>query len=143
MSEANLPAMRSHLEFRSNKFPPYEGEEEQINPGLWGKRLAEYLQPKLREHGIEAGEFYSEDWGWAIPIEHEAFPMWIGCGHQYEPDDAFLVFIEPSKPQIRKGLFKKIDTRADVERVAAALDMILRADPDIREIHWTQPDPGT
>ncbi|MGZ8898873.1 MAG: hypothetical protein ACXW3Z_02155 [Limisphaerales bacterium] len=136
MSEP-APAMRSHVEFRSNKFPPYEGEEDQINPGLWGKRLAEYLQPKLREHGIKAGEFYSEDWGWAIPVEHDAFPIWIGCGHQYEPDDAFLIFIEPSKPQIRQGLFKKVDTRADVERVASALDRILRADPDIREIHWT------
>lgn len=137
MSEDSIPEMRSHVEFRSNKFPAYEGEEEQINPGLWGKRLAEYLQPKLREQGITTGEFYSEDWGWAIPIEHEAFPMWVGCGHQYEPDDAFLIFIEPSKPQIRKGLFKKVDTRADVERVASALDNILRADPDIREIHWT------
>lgn len=69
--------------------------------------------------------------------------MWIGCGHQYEPDEAFLIFIEPSKPQIRKGLFNKIDTRADVERVASALDKILRADPDICEIRWTDPDPGT
>jgi phosphotransferase system glucose/maltose/N-acetylglucosamine-specific IIC component len=33
---------RSHVTFRSNKFPPYEEEEKQINPGLCGKRLAEY-----------------------------------------------------------------------------------------------------
>jgi hypothetical protein len=33
--------MKTQVEFRSSKFPPYEGEEEQINPGLWGKRLAE------------------------------------------------------------------------------------------------------
>ena len=33
--------MKTQVEFRSDKFPPYEGEEEQINPGLWGKRLAE------------------------------------------------------------------------------------------------------
>jgi hypothetical protein len=45
--------IRTHVEFRSNKFPPYEGEEEQINPGLWGKRLAEYkiiaADPDIRE----------------------------------------------------------------------------------------------
>ena len=138
MSEPKTSAVRSQVEFRSSKFPAFPGEEEEINPGLWGKRLAEYLQPKLRELGIRAGEFYSEDWGWAIPIENEAFPLWIGCGHQYEPDDAFLIFIEPSKPQIRKGFFKKIDTRADVERVAAALDNILRADPEIRDVQWTE-----
>ena len=42
-------AMKTQVEFRSNKFPSYEGEEEQINPGLWGKRLAEYLVQKLSE----------------------------------------------------------------------------------------------
>ncbi len=41
--------MKTQVEFRSNKFPSYEGEEEQINPGLWGKRLAEYLVQKLSE----------------------------------------------------------------------------------------------
>ena len=40
------------VEFRSSKFPPYEGEEELINPGHWGKRLAEYLVQKLSEKGI-------------------------------------------------------------------------------------------
>jgi hypothetical protein len=43
--------MKTQFEFRSSKFPPYEGEEEQINPGLWGKRLAEYLVKKLAEKG--------------------------------------------------------------------------------------------
>jgi hypothetical protein len=33
--------MKMQLEFRCSKFPPYEGEQEQINPGLWGKRLAD------------------------------------------------------------------------------------------------------
>ncbi len=31
--------MKTQVEFRSTKFPPYEGEEEEINPGLWGRRL--------------------------------------------------------------------------------------------------------
>lgn len=138
MSEGSIAEMRSHVEFRSNKFPAYEGEEAQINPGLWGKRLVEYLQPALREKGIKAGEFYAEDWGWAMPIENAAFPMWIGCGHQYEREDSFLIFIEPSKRQIRTGLFKKVDTRGDVEHVAAALDSILKQDNDIREVRWTE-----
>jgi hypothetical protein len=28
--------MKTQVEFRSSKFPPCEGEEEEINPGLWG-----------------------------------------------------------------------------------------------------------
>jgi hypothetical protein len=128
--------MRTHVEFRSSKFPAYEGEEELVNPGLWGKRLAEYLQSKMAENGIGTGEIYAEDWGWAVPLKHDAFPMWIGCGHYQEYEDGYLVFIEPSKPTVRKGLFRKIHTTADVERVAAILDRILSTDPQIRDVRW-------
>jgi hypothetical protein len=44
--------MKTQVEFRSAKFPPYDNEQEQINPGLWGKRLAEYLVEKLAAKGI-------------------------------------------------------------------------------------------
>ncbi len=47
--------MKTQVEFRSSKFPPYEGEQEQINPGLWGKRLAEYFVRKLSEKGDQNG----------------------------------------------------------------------------------------
>src|SRR4051812_42263708 len=43
--------MNTRVDFRSSKFPAYEGEEDQINPGLWGKRSAEYLVHKLAERG--------------------------------------------------------------------------------------------
>src|SRR5438874_11589792 len=47
--------MKTQVEFRSSKFPPYEGEQEQINPGLWGKRLAEYFVRKLSGKGVQDG----------------------------------------------------------------------------------------
>jgi hypothetical protein len=45
--------MKTQVEFRSDNFPPCDGEEEQINPGLWGKRLAEYLQENLPHQGLK------------------------------------------------------------------------------------------
>ncbi len=130
--------MKTQVEFRSGKFPACEGEEEQINPGLWGKRLAEYLQQKLRAESVDVGEIYAEDWGWAIPIKNnEPFATWIGCGHQDGEDDEFLCFIEPSKPAIRR-LFRKIDTFQAIGRLAAALDKILTSDPEIRDVRWVE-----
>ena len=67
--------MNTQVEFRSSKFPPYEGEEEQINPGLWGKRLAEYLVEKLAAKGISTDGMMAEDWGWFVPVRNEAFPL--------------------------------------------------------------------
>ena len=53
--------VQTHVEFRSDRFPAYDGEEEQINPGLWGKRLAEFLRDNLRTEGFETEEPIAED----------------------------------------------------------------------------------
>ncbi|HEX6813991.1 MAG TPA: hypothetical protein VF384_20375, partial [Planctomycetota bacterium] len=63
--------------------------------------------------------------------------IWIGCGNyeEYPHGDGFLCFIHPDKPAIRR-LFRKIDTTADVGRVANALEKVLRGDPEIRDVRW-------
>jgi len=128
--------MKTQVEFKSDKFPPYEGEEEGINPGLWGKRLAEYLQQNLPLHGLKVTCIGSEDWGWMVELENKEYPLWIGCGHQSGEKDEFLCFIEPSTPFIRKW-FKKIDTKNQINHVAAALAKVFESDSDIRDIKWS------
>jgi hypothetical protein len=129
--------MKTQVEFRSSKFPPYEGEEVQINPGLWGKRLAEYLVQKLSERGIRTTEIIAEDWGWYIPIENEGFRLALCCGHQSGDDDEFLCFTDPSTP-IMRSFFRKIDATAQLSKLTDALQQILSSDPDIRDIVWTE-----
>jgi hypothetical protein len=130
--------MKTQVEFRSSKFPPYEGEEEQINPGLWGKRLAEYLVQKLAERGIATEEIIAEDWGWYVPVSNDGFRLALCCGHQYGDDDEFLCFTDPSTPLVKK-LFRKIDATAQLTRLTEALQQILSSDPDIRDVVWTEP----
>ena len=132
--------MKTRVEFRSAKFPPYDGEQEQINPGLWGKRLAEYFKEKLAAKTIQTGEINFEDWGCVLPVTNEPFDLWIGCGHRYGDEDEFLCFIEPRKPFVRK-LLKKIDTREQVSRLAEAIGEILATDPDIRDVGWLADEP--
>ncbi len=131
--------MKTFVEFRSKKFPPYDGEEEQINPGLWGKRLAEYLVEKLAARGIKTLEIIPEDWGWYIPIENEGFRLAVCCGHQDGEADEFLCFTDPDKPVVKK-LFRKIDATAPLTRLTQALAEILSADPEIADVKWTEPD---
>ena len=132
--------MKTQVEFRSAKFPPYDGEEEMINPGLWGKRLAEYLVKKLSEKGVKSRQIVAEDWGYYIPIENEGFKLALCCGHQFVDDtDRFLCFTDPKSPVIRK-LFKKIDGTAEIARVTDTLQQILSSDPDIRDVIWSEPD---
>lgn len=121
------------------KFPPYDGEEDQINPGLWGKRLAEFLVVELKPYGIETEEIVAEDWGWYIPIKNERIRLAICCGHQNGDDDEFLCFTDPAKP-INRKLFKTIDVTNELERVVDAMEKILSSDSGITDIVWTEVD---
>lgn len=131
--------MQTQVTFRSAKFPPYEGEEDQINPGLWGRRLAEYLVARLAEQGIETEPLVAEDWGWYVPVKNEGFRLALCCGHQDGHDDEFLCFTEPSRPVVKK-FFKQIDATPQLTRVTTVLQQILARDPDIRKVVWSEPD---
>lgn len=127
--------MKTYVEFRSDSFPAYDGEEEEINPGLWGKRLADFLHDHLSVEGFETGEPFSNDSGWVVPVVNEQFSLWIGCGHYQEYPDGFLCFIEPHTPFVRK-FFKKIDAQERVSSLQKALDKVLDHHPGVREKRW-------
>ena len=130
--------MKTFVEFRSDKFPPYDGEEELINPGLWGKRLAEYLVERLPAQGVAPADIIPEDWGWYIPINDERRTLGICCGHQSGDEDEFLCFTDPQAPIVKK-LFKTIDVSAELTRLTDALRQILANDPDIVDVVWREP----
>ncbi|MGE5491700.1 MAG: hypothetical protein ACM31P_10500 [Actinomycetota bacterium] len=127
--------MRTHVEFISNEFPPYDDEAEQINPGRYGKRLADFLAEGLVAHSFKVKSVSAEDWGWMVEIENESFPLWIGCGNYEEFENGFLCFIEPSKPFVRKW-FSKIETLPTVERLASALESILQGSSKVSQLRW-------
>jgi hypothetical protein len=127
--------MQTYLEFRSDRFGAYEGEEQQINAGRWGKRLAEFLRDNLRREGFETEEPIAEDWGWMLPVTNDHFPLWIGCGNYEEYPDGFLCFIEPHTPFVRK-LLRKIDTQERVGSLQRAIDKILSESAGIRHKRW-------
>lgn len=128
--------MKTEVTFRSSKFPAYESEQDEINPGCWGKRLAEYLVEKLAGTSVHTEDPIPEDWGWYIPIKNERFRLAICCGHQQGDDDEFMCFTDPATPLIRK-LFKKIDATEELGRVVVELDKILSSDLDITDVEWT------
>ena len=124
--------MRIGVQFDSDAFPAQTGED-----GVFGKRLAEFFVAQLPRHGFAVKDYYPEDWGWEIALDNPGFPLYLGC--RGEEGVGFLCYISPDKPVIRRGLLrKKVDTRATVERLADAVDSILRHDARIRNIVWVE-----
>jgi len=129
--------MKTHVEFRSHAFPPYDGEEDEINPGRYGKRVAEFLARGLKEKGFESLDPLAEDWGWVVPIKNNGFNLWIGCGNYDEyPGDGFLCFIEPHQPKIRRWFLWTVDISARVSALQEAIDQVLSRNPAVRDKKW-------
>ena len=128
------------VQFKSKKFESYNNETEGVNysVGIFGKRLAEYLQKSLPRYGVIVAGIFAEDWGWCIEIAHdEKYFLSIRCANinENESNNRFLCFINPDKPYIRKW-FKKIDVRDNIKKVSNALNTILLEDPDIYDVSW-------
>lgn len=130
--------MKTHVEFRSDEFPPYDGEEGEVNPGRYGKRLAEFLVRGLKARGFEPLEPIAEDWGWMVPIKNAGFKLWIGCGNHDEYPDGFLCFISPHQPTVRKFPFLwQVETSATVTALHEAIDQTLTASAGVRDKRWS------
>jgi hypothetical protein len=120
--------MKTLVEFRSDRFPPYDGEDGQINPGIFGKRLAEFISDGLRREGFQPEELFTEDWCWIVPVKNEGFSLCIGCANYQEYPDGLLCIIEPHQPFVRRFL-KKIATRdrvVDPRRIRSAEGLMRR-----------------
>jgi hypothetical protein len=131
--------MKTHLEFTSTEFRAYPGEDEETNPGIFGKRLAEFLAENLPQQGFKVLCIGAEDWGWMVEIENKEFPLWIGCASYDGTETEFQCFIEPSKPFVRKW-FSKIVTGPIVETLSAALEAVLLQSGKVSGLRWLPND---
>ena len=72
-------SISSTLIFQSVAFPPEEGEDEQTNPGIFGRNLAHWVSGFLNEAGIAAGDVIPEDFGWCVPVETTPHHTFVAC----------------------------------------------------------------
>src|SRR2546426_8514214 len=67
------------LEFESSAFPVIPGEDEETNPGIYGKALAQWLAEHLRAAGFPTGNVIAEDFGWCVPVESQPHSLYVAC----------------------------------------------------------------
>lgn len=80
------------LEFESSAFAVIPGEDEETNPGIYGKALAQWLAEQLRAAGFSAGEAFAEDFGWCVPVKAKPHSLYVACASTGETPDQWRVF---------------------------------------------------
>ena len=72
--------MEAGFWFRSDLFQIQKDEDEETNPGCYGKALGNWLCRKFREQGYEVEDLIAEDWGWCVMCHRKGYLLWIACG---------------------------------------------------------------
>ena len=80
------------LEFESSAFPIVPGEDEETNPGIYGKALAHWLAEQLRAVGVPAREVIPEDFGWCVRVESRPHALYVACASTGEQPGQWRVF---------------------------------------------------
>jgi len=128
--------------FKSSLFEIEPGEDDEINPGIYGRQLASWLKRKLEGAGYAVDDVINEDWGRCLMCQRSPFALWVGVG---SVDDEARVDGEiPVKDAVvwhcfavtegglRLRMFgKKNEIEASRAKLDAALQSILRAEPAI------------
>lgn len=116
-------------------------DDELVNPGMYGKAFAQYLQKSLAQHGYQTPSVVCEDWGWWVSIAGLPFSCGIGIyGMRIdETDDLDLcvTVMTPPGKQWSWGRFRFIDTTAEVERLHRTIRSICDADDEVAVIAET------
>ena len=128
--------------FKSSLFEIEPGEDDEINPGIYGRQLAQWLKQKLEAGGYPVEDVINEDWGRCLLCQRSPFALWVGVG---SVDDECRVEGEiPVKDAVvwhcfavteggfRLRMFgKKNEIETSRAKLDAALVSILRSEPAI------------
>ena len=136
--------------FTSELFEVEKGEDEETNPGCYGKSLANWLCSKLIVLGYDA-EVIPEDWGWCIMCVYGDYLLWVGCGavqtdeleelieKEKTPLSSNIIWHSFTTIEIPFFMFKshirkwsgKLDIRSPLEKLNKDLDNIMQSEPRI------------
>jgi len=129
--------------FKSTKFEIEPGEDEEINPRMYGRQLARWLKQRLEERGYPVEDIINEDWGRCLMCSRDPFMLWVGCGNVTDYETAQPGYDPPMKEDVVwhcfataevffwKRLFRKVKTESAVSKLYADLGEILRAEPEV------------
>jgi hypothetical protein len=80
------------LSFESTAFPVAEGEDEETNPGIFGRSLAEWISSQLKQHGMSTTAVIPEDFGWCVPVADQPGKLYVACSSADEKGTSWQVF---------------------------------------------------
>lgn len=121
--------------FTTDFFKPIAGEEEETNPGRYGKALAQWLAQQLKERGVSAEGVIPEDFGWVVMVSRKPFLLWLGCGNIDGSTTEWSVFPVAEMSALQR-IFKRTNPAPEIEKLKAHLSALVPSIPGVTNVVW-------
>ncbi len=121
------------LTFESSAFAVAPGEDEETNPGIFGKALAQWLADQLRVAGFPTGEVIAEDFGWCVPVESKPHALYVACASGGEEPGQWQVFAF-AEGGVMARLLGKDKSAESLATLYAAVRRCLESAQEIRSV---------
>jgi len=128
-------SMNPQVTFQTDFFKPITGEEEETNPGRYGKALAQWLVERLKERGVTVEAVIPEDFGWVVMVHRKPFMLWLGCGNTDGSTTEWSVFPVAETSTLQR-LFKRVSPEPEIEKLRAHLSELVPSIPGVSNVTW-------
>ena len=125
----------AQVTFQTNFFKPIAGEDEETNPGRYGKALAQWLMERLKQRGVAVEGVIPEDFGWVVMLSRKPFMLWLGCGNTDGSTSEWSVFPVAETTMLQR-LCKRADPAPEIERLKAHLSELVLSIPGVSNVVW-------
>ena len=115
-------------------------EDQETNPGVYGRAFARWLADRLRARGEPVEQVLAEDWGRCVVLSRRPYRLWIGCSNRADRVDEWGAFVM-AEPGLLQRLFRTADPGPVVARVHRVLDEIMHEVPQAVRV-WSEERPA-
>jgi len=119
--------------FESSAFAIAPGEDEETNPDIFGKALAQWLSEQLAARGFKVTGVIPEDFGWCVGVDSNPHASFVTCSNTPDHKTQWGVFVFSEGGLLSRLLGK--DKRPEVvASLFAGVKEILSASSNISAI---------
>jgi hypothetical protein len=118
---------------RSSRFAIEAGEDEETNPGIYGRALAQWLATQLQTLGWRVKGCIAEDFGRLVEVEDSRFRLFVACASDHDGADSWQVFTFAEGGGLL-GVFAKSAKQQLADRLLGDVERAIRNDSSTLDI---------
>jgi hypothetical protein len=124
-----------HVEFTTTYFVVVPGEDDDTNPGIFGRALAEWVAQRLQVRGVPVDRIVSEDFGRCVFVKRKPIMLFIACASSNGNPARWQMFIGLEQNWFGR-LFRRSDAQTEFARLRDHFRAIVAEVPGISDVEW-------